>query len=352
MSKASRYDRWRERLEGKKVVAYTQPDAFDLGFYRLPVRERDLNKVGKTNGKWKTVGFKPVALFLDGNQVIGMIGDKPMTPIEVDEMWGWIVQHPISEEVYRAVAEKGEDWPDFEPLPVGADPTRMEPVPAADRAVTAADNIEPEQPPDVQHATAIDNAIAAAIKTVTNETEAAQALGSKNRIAELRLAADKAGKAIYDPIYRQYTAEQKKWSPIVARATAKEKELNTELLKFRERERQRIYAEQEAAAAKQREIDEANQRAADRAIAAGEPEPEPIVQVDDRVFAPDPLLPTYGSRRLKEELKKFVVIDDITAVFTRFKSDPQVIELLTKLAQKEIDAGRNVPGTHTREGLI
>ena len=337
------YSKWKARLAGEKVPTFTEPDENDVGCYRLPIKERKQNAKGENNGQWKTVGYKPVLLGVMDGVLCCQIGDAVVSDDVRNDSWTSFVRHPITEDAWKAV-QRGEPWPD---LPA------FDAVPAADREVTAADNTELEQPLDVQHATAVDNAIAAAIKTVTNETEAAQALGSKNRIAELRLAADKAGKAIYEPIYRQYTAEQKKWSPIVARATAKEKELNTELLRFRERERLRIVAEQAEADRKQREADEANQRASDRAIAAGEPEPEPIVETADApVFEPAPILPTYGTRKLKEDLKKFVVIDVISAVFARFKSEPQIIELLTKLAQREIDAGRNVPGTHVREGLI
>ena len=152
--------------------------------------------------------------------------------------------------------------------------------------------------------------MSAAIKAVTNETEAAQALGSKNRIAELRLAADKAGKAFYDPPYREYKRLHGLWSPMVARADAKEKELNRAILTFREFERQRIAKEQAEAIERQREIDEANERAAQRAIAAGEPEAAPKVVEVEMPSAPVPVLPTYGTRKLKEEVK--TILDAIT----------------------------------------
>jgi hypothetical protein len=372
------YDRWRRRLAGEKVTAYTQPDFGDSGFYRLPIRERAQNAQGNNNGRWKTIDWKPVALFVASNDdLVCQVGGVFLTNDGMNEQWQWFVSHPISEETWRTVAERGEPWPDLSPEPIefhGAvtvkydetgkthhrdlvkNPIQIgkETIPAAGREVTAADNAAPEHPLDVQHATAIDNAIAAAIKTVKNEAEAAQALGSKNRIAELRLAADKVGKSLYEPIYRTYTAEQKKWSPIVARATAAEKSLNTAILTFREKERQRIYAEQEAAATKQREIDEANQRAADRAIAAGQPEPEPIVEtVDAPVFEPAPITPTYGTRKLKEEVKTFLdTVSDFDAVYTYFKGTDEVNAFLTTLATNAIKAGKTVPGTTTRQGLI
>ena len=345
------YSKWRKRLAGEKVPTFTEPDENDVGFYRLPIRERAQNAQGHNNGRWKTIGWKPVALFVANDGLVSslncQVGDVFLTKDAMNEQWQWFVSYPINEEEWRQVAEGGMPWSDV---------PAVDTVPAADREVTAADNTEPEQPLDVQHATAISQAIGASkenIKAVTNNEEAALALGIKNRIAELRLLADKHAKSVYQPLHKIYTEAQKKLSAPIKLAEAEEARLNTELLKFRERERLRIVAEQVEADQKQREIDEANQRAADRAIAAGEPEPEPVVEtVDAPVFEPAPIVATYGTRGLKETLKKFVVVDDISAVFVRFKSESQVIELLTKLAQKEIDAGRNVLGTHTREGLI
>jgi hypothetical protein len=340
------YTRWRKRLAGETVVAFTSPDESDVGFYRLPIRERAQDTKGNNNGRWKTIGWKPVALFVSGeDDLVCQIGPVLVTSDTRDEQWQWFVSHPISEEVWRAVYERGQPWPDFE---------TAETVPAANRDVTAADNAPPEEPLDVQHATAIDNAIAAALKAVTNEAQAAQALGSKNRIAELRLKADKDGKSEYEPLYTTYVESRDRWQAPVKRATAKEKELNTAILTFREKERQRIYAEQEAAATKQREIDEANQRAADRAIAAGLPEPEPIVEtVDAPVFEPAPIQPTYGTRKLKEELH--TILDSITdydAVYAFLKGEPKVKALLLELATAKVKAGFVVPGTVTHEGFI
>jgi hypothetical protein len=167
------------------------------------------------------------------------------------------------------------------------------------------------------------------------------------------LFAEKAGKAIYEPIYRTYTAEQKKWSPIVKRAETAEKSLNAAILTFRETERRRIAAEQAEADRKQREIDEANARAADRAIAQGKPEPAPTVYESAPIVVSSPIVATYGTRSIKEEVKVF--LDQVTSwdmLFAHFKDNGEVHALLMKLASAEIKAGRAVPGTTTREGLI
>jgi hypothetical protein len=345
------YAKWRARLAGEKVLTFPQPDEEDIGWYRKPITEPRVNaKTGQRNGKTIVVGWEPVEYFMDfGDSVLrGRIGNREMTSNEVVDNWTWCCRYPISEEWYRDAAELGKPWPDAK--------AGLVQIPAADRDVTATDNTQAEEiAPDKAHAAAVDAAIGAALKTVTSTAEDAQANGSKNRIAELRLAADKAGKAIYEPIYRQYTAEQKKWSPIIARATAEEKRLNTEILKFRESERQRIAKEQAEADRKQRELDEANARAADRAIARGEPEPEPEVVEAAPVIAAAPIAPTYGTRVIKEQVKTFLYeVEDFDLVYNFFKvqSRGQVETFLKDLAERAIKAGFEVPGTKTRKGLI
>ena len=341
------YERWRKRLAGEKVIAYTEPDAGDVGCYRLPIKERKQNAKGENNGQWKTVSYKPVLLGVMDGVLCCQIGDVVVSDDVRNDSWTSFVRHPITEDAWKAVAQRGEPWPDMPPADA---------IPAADRAVTTTDNTEPEQPLDVQHATAISQAIGASkqnIKAVTNNEEAALALGIKNRIAELRLLADKHAKSVYQPLHKIYTEAQKKLSAPIKLAEAEEDRLNTELLRFRERERLRIAAEQAEADQKQREADEANQRAADRAIAAGEPEPKPVVEtVDAPVFEPVPIQPTYGSRGLREQVKKFAIIDDSVAVYKHFMKNQELIALLEKLATNAIRSGVTVPGASYREGLL
>lgn len=197
-------------------------------------------------------------------------------------------------------------------------------------------------------------AIAAAPRTVSNETEAAQALGSKNCIAELRLVADKAGKAAYQPPYQEYKRLHGLWTPMVARAETAEKAINRTILTFREKERQRIAKEQADAAQRQQEIEEANERAAQLAIAAGRPEPAPVVvEPVAQPTASAPVVPTYGTRKLNETPKWHLdAITDQDAVYSYFKDAEPLKVVLKTLATAAVRAGRTVPGTKTHEGLV
>ncbi len=328
------YTYWQAALAGEKPKMFV--DQPELGFYRKGIHERN------AKGNNKRIGWAPVAVFMDGETMTARVGTRDVTGDALNELWSYIAGNPISEDTYRAVAERGEPWPGELPA-----------VPAANREVTQVDNSPPEVLTAADHATGIDTAISAALKVVTNETEAAQALGSKNRIAELRLAADKAGKALYDPPYREYKRLHGEWSPMVGRADAAEKGLQKAILTFREKERVRIAAEQAGAEAKQREIDEANERAAQRAIAAGVPEEMPEVVEIEQPVAPAPVLPTYGTRKLKEEVHTILeAVTDYDLVYGFLKAEPKVKALLLELATAKVKAGFTVPGTATREGLI
>lgn len=344
------YDYWKAALVGEKPKMFV--DSPELGFYRKGIYQRD------AKGNNRRVGWAPVAIFMDGETMVARIGSEKLgrdvTGDDLNELWSYCAGQAISEGNYREVAEHGKRWWD-DPAPPEK---KFEDTFSAEKVVMdsffpADHNSPPEVLTDKDHATAIDSAIGAAIKVVTNETEAAQALGSKNRIAELRLAADKAGRALYEPPYAEYKRLYGAWNPPVKRAEAKEKDLNAAVLTFREKERQRIAAEQAAADAKQREIEEANERAAQRAIAAGEPEAAPEVIEVEQPAAPAPILPTYGTRKIKEELHTILdAITDYDAVYNFLKAEPKVKELLTALATAKVKAGFTVPGTTTRQGLI
>lgn len=367
------WDKWRARLRGETVPTYPQPDHEDEGFYRRPITEKVVGANGKTNGQTRIIGWEPVAYYMVDGVLLASIGAgdsrRDLNADQASDLWTWCLRYPITEELYRAVAERGEPWPGLvmsdaksaanvgRPTPADQS-TDGNLIPAADRGVGRNDNMpeghetEPAEPPEVMHARAIDNAIAAAVIKVTNDEEAAQAAGSKNRIAELRLAADKAGKAVYQPPFAEYKRLYALWTPMVAKAEKAEKAIQRAILEYRERERRRIAAERAEAEAKAREIEEANRRAADRAIARGEPEPPPEVAEPPKPAEPAPIAPTYGTRKVREELKRFAEIVNEEAVYKHFRGNADLTALLLKLAQAEVNAGRSVPGINVREGLI
>lgn len=405
-------------------INFMQPGLDDEGYYRKPLVEPALNAQGQPNGQKKVIGWVPVAYFreLGTDQLWGIIGagansrDMTLEEIEDSDLWSWAVANPISYETYVAVVEQGQPWPDLAPAattiishadngeedmrdraemnreavcarcggdgyinvhenlpdepcpkcnagaPSGAERVRAA---AANRTIERTDNLPPPEeviPPHVAQATAIDNACGAAPTKVTSEAEAAIALGSKNRIAELRLQATRDGEATYKPPYNEYKRLHALWNPPVVRAEAKEKEIERMVKTFRESERKRIAAENEAAAREKAAIAEKAQAVADRAIAAGRPEPTPVVVevvpgIDQDAMTPPaklvPIAPTYGTRKLKEPvLWHLDEITDYHLVYDYFKDTEVVQTFLKTLATAAVKAGRTVPGTKTHEGII
>lgn len=348
------YDHWKRRVAGEVIPAYLQPGPEDEGYYRKPVAFEKL-----PNGRTKIKAWTPVALFLDNEVLHGLIGAGPrmreMTArdLEDESGWSWIVGNAISYAEYKAVAEEGKDWsidkpPAPEPVRVSENVSAEEP-PAPAEPVTAED-----------HKKLIEQAKEAAKGvTVTNDAEASIAQGHCNRLAELRLAADKAGKAEYQPPFKEYKAKYAVWHPMVDIAAEEESRLTRLILTYREKERQRQAQEAIAAEELKRKQEEDAQRVADRAIANGEPpsmqelplaEPEPAPVQE--VARPAKVVASYGKRSTREELKTFAIIKDQDLVYHHFKGVEAVQILLKTLATQEIRAGRSVPGAEKKEGLI
>ena len=385
------FDNWKRRLAGETITAYLQPQLEDEGYYRRPITEPVVGANGKTNGQKRIVGFEPVAYFIDDGMLRGVIGDRDMAANEVTDegLWSWVVKYPIKEEWFRAVAERGEKWPDFNeqgqwapinlndalkrPLAVGLDPVARAEAVAVDARKGAeieasivddigpGHNKPPVVEPHVEHSEAIDNAVKAALDLkVTDETSASILLGAINRIAELRLAADKAGHAIYDPIYADYKKEQARWPGMVKKAKDTETELNKRYLTWRAAEKKKADDAERERLAEIMRIEEANARAADRAIGRGEPEPEPVDPEEvlpAPTPAPAPVAPTYraaGQRTAPKEVEKWWLdgIDDFAKVYQHFKDNADVKAALLKAATAAVTNGQEVPGTRRHFGLI
>lgn len=333
------YDKWKARLAGEKVIAYLRPDGADEGYYRRPIVE------GRTpSGRPNITGWQPVAYWLDDGALVGTIGNRDMSANELtsEELWSYAVQNPISYETYVTVLDGGA-WP------TTAKPGRVitENQDPAAPAEKAPETVE-------EHRDAI-KTIVDSIETmkIDSEESAAIWLGTKNVLGSLRLAADKAGKAVYEPPYREYDKAFKEWNPMVKAAKQAEDRIELARKRFEEQRRQAALRAAAAAERARQEEEERNARAADRAISRGE-EPEPP-QVEEATApipqVPAPVAPTVGRAARKLEVQVFVdQITDEAAVCAFFRGDPDLTALLKTLALRAIKRGQTVPGITTREG--
>ncbi len=386
------HDNWKKRLEVMKLPTVAarraelkrlgldnmEPTEKDEGFYRIPHTVKD----ERGNGKNIITDYTPVALFLDRGVLIGSRGVdyKPMTPEQIIDSWTWFCGHPIKYDLYTAVTKGGEPWPDLNLHLAGPN---LEAVPAAltedgslverkvsmdtgdiyaaasghpqrERVIERDHNQPPEVLPEVAAAESIDNAIGAARDLpVTTADEAAIAAGAANVIRDRRLATEKTAKSKVDPLHLAYTTERNKWLPLVKRARDAEDAVRLKVATFEVAERRRVAAEQLAALERQRELDEAAERAADRAIAAGVPETPPEGEVVAIPKAPERVTPTYGSYKPRQTEKwHFDGIEDVDKFIASIKDEPDFRTALMALAEKLVKAGRDVPGVKRHWGVI
>jgi hypothetical protein len=365
------YANWKARLAGSAVKTYLQPQLEDAGYYRLPITNR------KANGQTDVTGWVPVAMWVDGGELCGLVGAgddiRDMTSEQLcgEQFWSWICRNPISYELYKAVAEDSQPWPDS-PAQQLAATMGEETVPAANREVTRSDNMppeEPELPPHEKAAQAIDKAIAVAMAHAVVDKQSAEiGLGIVNRLAELRLQAKRDGEAVYKPVYAEYTKLRGMWVPPVERAENAEKGMTSKINSWKRAEEKRLREEaakaeaerkrlEEEAAAKRAEEEERAARAADRAIANGIPPSEheaPVMELEPPAVEPAPapvkpttvaLAPTYGKRRLRETpVEPIFTINDYDAVYQHFKNLESVKACLAVLVKAAVKANIAVPG--------
>src|SRR3990167_1193604 len=90
---------WRRRIAGDKTIPLTEiPES---GFYRQKTRDRK--------------GFDAIAYWRDENgTLLCKVGGRMVTDeLRALEMWPWVQADPITHELYIAVTERGEPWPDL-----------------------------------------------------------------------------------------------------------------------------------------------------------------------------------------------------------------------------------------------
>jgi hypothetical protein len=338
------YDRWRQRLAGEKVVTYTEPDAQDLGFYRLPIKERKKNAAGENNGQWKTIGFKPVALYIAGENLACQIGNLGIDDDQRNDAWTSFVRHPITEEVWRAVAERGEPWPDFAAPDAAAAKaivegrfTEMEPL---------GDSKSPAPPHlDIKARLVALKASVSAFAKIESDEQSSAARGLQAQFLELK--GEAAGH--YEQASRPLLEQQKKlreiWFPLRDEADEAKTALGTAM---------GLWEDEKRAAAK-RASDEAAKRAIEHeaakvaAEAANKPPPPPPEVERPNMPMPSSQIKAPGARAAKVKLQRIVTEIDVEKAFAQFKAAPEVREVLMALAQRAITAGLPVDGATIQE---
>jgi hypothetical protein len=301
----------------------------EQGFYRMKTRDGRMMPVAiwNQNDKW-WVKF-------DG-QTYG--GDR------VTIAWQRVIE-PITEAVYRAVAERGEPWPDI-------DPTVSEQIdprdtiggnnPPQDEAVLIKEQIEAAK------------ARLAAYAEITTDDQCASAQTLRARLLELSGSAEKIRVREKQPHLDAGKAIDAKWQPLVKDAKDGADRVRRAMEAYETKKLRQQREEQRKA----QEAAEAAEKAAREAAAAAERAGLPVESVlakPSPAFDPAPKAqPTqirgaYGKAASRKAVVALGEVTDWSALYRFFAENEEVRALLRKLADRAIASGQTVPGVTTEE---
>ncbi|MDJ1632290.1 hypothetical protein [Rhizobium rhizogenes] len=319
-----RWSWWRAALKNPAAIGKT-----------LPVHDGDAQQ-GYYRAKNRDKTFDPVAIFYpEGSD--DLVAYRSGREVRADEVWSFCCRYPVTFEAYTAATE-GKGWPDD-------DATVAAQIKAPEPGI--GDNSAP-----VDEAETINDQIENALKgmtayeKITDDETAAKAQSLRNRLNELSNDADKKRDALKRPHLDAGTAIDKKWMPLVKNAKAGADRVKTAMEAW-ETEKLRLRREQERKKAEEDRI------AAEKAAANHPGEtavieaPAPVSRVE---AAPAPIRATYGK---SASVKATIIVDQVTdwpALAVYMSNHQECQELLRKLAQRALDAGReNIPGITTTE---
>jgi hypothetical protein len=317
------YDWWNRALAGEKVGGPT-----------LPVHDSDAQP-----GFWRRRAsrggpFLPVAIWeQDGNLVALSDGHEA----DAGEIWSFVCRYPVSEEAYRQRVETGR-WPDEDKSVVAS----MDAAPASQEI--GANNPPTDEAEILKGQIEAASAGVSEYSDIRSDESAAKAQGLRSRLLELSGQADKAREAKKRPFFEAGKAIDLVYQPLVKSAKTAADAVRDAI---GQHETRKLRAAEEARKA----AEEARIKADREGIKAGKPVPTPAPPPPPPVGAlasATTIRGAYGRAATKKLIKKAKVVDYDKAIMA-LKSHPEIKELVTKLAQRAVDAGVMVDGVEFEE---
>lgn len=340
---SDQYSFWRKALElagdcgeltreqPKLLGATMEPES---GFYR--------------KRKHKDGPFVPVAIWRDGNGILGVVNGKQV-PAE-DELWTRCCRHPVSEKSYYAATETGA-WPDD--------------VPTAAPAIGHNSGADPDDPHAAltqEYEREAEAAQEFLQNPITEKQQADMAAAWSKRIAAIAKKATDLHKVEKQPALDECRRIDDRWRDLKDGA----KELSTAIKRaldnyLREEARKEEERQRKAAAealAKQREAEAAARKAAafeaesQAEKLAARAEAERLQrEADEAAKATETRNASAGRTGSKVALRTFVTakITDIEALLMALKERPEIVEVAQKLANSAVRQGKELPGVERVE---
>lgn len=302
----NRWAWWQAALKGNFGPMH-EGEAQD-GFYRTRFK----------GGKWE-----PVAIWWEeeiGKQIAYRAGRE----VDPGEAWNFCRTHPITREAYDRAMD-GQPFDD-------------EDVTVAAQVATGHNSGDVDVADEIKDQ--IESALAGlkAYETVNDDATAAKALSLRNRLNELSNKADKVRTEQKAPHLAAGKAVDEKWQPLVKKAKAGADTVRDAIGAFETRKLQEQRKREREAEQAARE-----QQGETEVMEAPALAPAPVA-------APAPIKAAYGKAA---SVKVSNVVKDVTdwaALAVYMSNHPDCQDLLRKLAQRALDAGRtNIPGITTEE---
>lgn len=305
------YDYWRNALAG--VFGPIHDGEPQPGFYRLRRR-------GQID--------QPVAIWRGPNGMCCTVSDRED---DANEIWTFVADKPISEDIYRAVVD-GAAWPDV--APSVAAPTNSE---SADPADILRDQIE---------ACKADLALFA---TITDDTQQAAAQSLRARLLELSRDADKTREKLKAPHLEAGKAVDAKWQPLVKDAKGAADTISKAMSAWETEKDRRAKAERERAQKAQREMEEAARAAIEAGMA--KPIADSLMEAIEKI-APAPMAaPIKGAygRAASVRTVRVAKVVDFDSLYIAIKENVELRACMQKIAQQIVSAGETVAGVEVSE---
>lgn len=311
MSDADHFDHWRRRLAGEEIGC--RDGEPQCGYYRK--------------------GVTPVAIWMEGAELVALDGQREIIDqTRIAELWGFCHAQPITYELYVAVNERGEAWPDHHPAVVSA--AQAAPPSGFDAMRERIEAMAAEADALVK---------AGAAKT---EDESNRAAHLAQTLGGLEAQSDKDRAAEKKPHDDAAKAVQTKWRPIIDRAAEAKTALKRKVVEPFLTAKARAEAE-----ARQKALREAQEAAAQATDADTKAQAEVALHQAERATAAPVKAATRGGRVALRSVQ-VTTVTDIRAALRWFADRNEdvpaiIVEAVQKLAKGFAEMGTTVPGTTT-----
>ena len=279
-------------------------------------------------------GIKPP--FHDGFPQPGLYsifgGGDPVRIIEVEGNVLVLVSESVSDEPNQVWLKCGRNDVSFEAYNCRIETGRW-PGAAVQPTAGIGDNQAPDYPPEDLLPMEVEKAKEwlATTGELKSDIDAHNAANRAATIAELRLKVEKIHKAEKEPFLRGGAEVDGRFLPKTKGATAAERTLKDAIARYDFKKREEL--------AKLKKVVEL---CADPGSASVVTPPPPAAPI------------SYGNvgRKVSVKAKPLAKIVDHYAVYRAFQDEPEVIQLLQKLAQRDVDNGMLVPGVEKVDGSV